>query len=91
MTKTKKTLGLLWKRYHNHYRMTHKLHQGIKDLGWMVQTIQSYNIEHTHEVNEEMAVRHQDNPPDLPDPDDMTWLQQHPELKGSGKAPRKQL
>ena len=41
-----------------------------------------------------MATRHQDNLPDLPDlpnPDDMIWLRRHPELKGSGKAPRKQL
>ena len=74
MTKTKKTLGLIWNRYHNHYGMTHKLHQGMKDLGWTAQAIQNYNVEHAHEVNEEMAARHQDNPPDLPNPDDMISL-----------------
>ena len=57
----------------------------------MVQAIKDYSILHTHEVNQEMAARYKDNPPDVPAADDKKWLMKHPELKGSGKAPRKQL
>ena len=55
----------------------------------MVQAIKDYSISHAHEVNEEMAARYRDNPPDVLSPDDKKWLKKHPELKVSGKAPRK--
>ena len=57
----------------------------------MVQAIKDYSISHAHEVNQEMAARYKDNPPDVPSPGDKKWLKRHPELKGIGKAPRKQL
>ena len=38
-----------------------------------------------------MAARYKDNPPNVPSPGDKKWLKRHPELKGGGKAPRKQL
>ena len=91
MTKTKKTLGLNWSRYYNYYGMTPKLYQAMQDEGWLVQAIKNYSTSHAHEVNEEMAARYRENPPDVPAPDDKKWLRKHPELKGSGKAPRKQL
>ena len=71
--------------------MTPKLYRAMQDEGWTVQAIKDYSIAHAHEVNQEMAARYKDNPPDVPSPDDKKWLKRHPELKGSGKAPRKQL
>ena len=91
MAKTKKTLGQNWSRYYNYYGMTPKLYRAMRDEGWMVQAIKDYSISHTHEVNQEMAARYKDNPPDVPSPGDKKWLKRHPELKRSGKAPRKQL
>ena len=91
MTKTKKTLGLNWSRYYNYYGMTPKLYTAMWDKGWMMQAIKGYCILHAHEVNQEMAARYKNNPPDVPAPDDKKWLKKHPELKGSGKAPRKSL
>ena len=63
----------------------------MQDEGWTVQAIKDYSISHAHEVNEEMAVKYRGNPPDVPSPGDKQLLKRHPELKGSGKAPRKQL
>ena len=91
MTKTKKTLGLNWSRYYSYYGMTPKLYTAMQDEGWMVQAIKDYSISHAHEVNQEMAARYKDNPPNVPVPDDKKWCKKHPELKGSGKAPRKPL
>ena len=89
MTKTKKTLGMNWTRYHNLYGVTYKLHEGMRSLGWSAEVIQKYTVDHAHEVNEESAAKHQHNPPDLPRNDDAKWLSQHPKLPGNGKAPRK--
>ena len=80
MTKTKKTLGMNWTRYHNLYGVTYKLHEGMRSLGWSAEVIQKYTIDHAHEVNEESAAKHQHNPPDLPRNDDAKWLSQHPKL-----------
>ena len=91
MAKTKKTLGQNWSRYYNYYGMTHKLYKAMQDKGWTVQVIKDYSISHAHEVNEEMAAKYKDNPPDVSSPGDKKWLKNHPELKGSGKAPIKQL
>ena len=91
MTKTKKSLGMNWTRYHYLYSVTYKLHVGMKSLGWLAEVIQQYIVDHAHEVNEENAAKHWHNPPDLPRNDDAKWLHQHPKLPGSGKAPQKQL
>ena len=80
-----------WTRYHNLYGVTYKLHDGMRSLGWSVEVIQKYTVDHAHEVNEENAAKHWHNPPDLPKNDDARWLGQHPRLPGSGKAPQKQL
>ena len=45
MTKTKKTLGINWTRYHNLYGVTYKLHEGMQSLGWSVELIQKYIID----------------------------------------------
>ena len=91
MTKTKKMLGMNWTRYHNLYGIMYKLHEGMRSLGWSVEVIQKYTVDHVHEVNKESAAKHQHNPPDLPRNDDARWLSWHPKLSGSGKAPQKQL
>ena len=91
MTKTKKSLGMNWTRYHYLYRVTYKLHDGMRSLGWLAEVIQKYTVNHAHEVNEENAAKYQHNPPDLPSNDDAKWLGRHPKLPGSGKAPLKQL
>ena len=91
MTKTKKSLGMNWTRYHNLYGVTYKLHEDMRSLGWSVEVIQKYMVDHAHEVNEESSAKHRHNPPDLPRNDDAKWLSQYPKLLGSGKAPRKQL
>ena len=91
MTKTKKSLGVNWTRYHNLYGVTYKLHNGMRSLGWSAEVIQKYTVDHAHEVNGENAAKHRHNPPDLPRNDDAKWLGRHPRLPGSGKAPQKQL
>ena len=87
MTKTKKTLGMNWTRYHNLNGVTYKLHSGMRGLGWSAKVIQKYTVDHAHEVNEENAAKHWHNPPDLPRNDDAKWLGRHPKLPGSGKTP----
>ena len=87
MTKTKKMLGMNWTRYHNLYGVMYKLHEGMRSLGWSVEVIQKYTVDHAHEVNEESAAKHQHNPPDLPRNDGAKWLSRHPKLPGSRKAP----
>ena len=91
MTKTKKTLGLAWTRYHNYYGMNAKLYPVMQREGWSEQAIKNYSIAHAHEVNHEMATRYKDNPPNLPAPDDKNWLKRHLALQGSGKAPKKPI
>ena len=58
MTKTKKSLSMNWTRYHNLYRVTYKLHEGMRNLGWWAEVIQKYTVDYTHEVNEESAAKH---------------------------------
>ena len=91
MTRTKKTLGHNWTRYHNYYGMNHILEAAyIKRLHWDQEALCDYTINHAPEVNHQSATRHVKNPPPLPDNDDDAWFQSHPKLPGSGKAPRKQ-
>ena len=92
MTKTKKTLGRNWTRYHNYYGMNHVLEKACsKKLHWNWETIREYTVSHAPEVNYEKAMQYVDNPPPLPEYDDDEWYKWHPKLPGSGKAPRKIL
>ena len=92
MTRTKKTLGKNWTRYHNYYGMNHVLEAACsKKLHWNRETICEYTVSHAPEVNHQNAMQYVNNPPPLPDNDDDDWFRCHPKLPGSGKAPRKQL
>ena len=92
MTRTKKTLGRNWTRYHNYYGMNHVLEAACsKKLHWNQETIREYTISHAPEVNHQNAMQYVNNPPPLPDNDDDDWFRCHPKLPGSSKAPRKQL
>ena len=92
MTKTKKSLGMNWTRYHNLYGMNYLLEEACSQtLGWLQAVIQEYTINHAHEVNHENAVKFTNDPPPLPANNDHKWLCQHPKLPGRGKAPQKQL
>ena len=91
MTRTKKTLGRNWTRYHNYYGMKHILEAACtKKLHWDREALRDYTIAHAPEVNHQSATCHVKNPPPLPNNDDDAWFRSHPKLPGSGKAPRKQ-
>ena len=91
MTRTKKTLGRNWTRYHNYYGMTHYLEAACtKQLHWDRETLRDYTITHAPEVNHQSATRHAGHPPSLPNNDDDAWFCKHLKLPGSGKARRKQ-
>ena len=90
MTKTKKTLGRNWTRYHNWYGMNNVLEAACSgQLHWTHETIRQYTLDHAPEVNQGSAQRHASQPPPLPGNDDDDWFKHHPKLPGSGKAPRK--
>ena len=90
MTRTKKTLGHNWTRYHNYYGMNSKLEAACsKQLHWDRVALREYTLNHALEVNLQSASKHAKHPPPLPDNDDDAWFQSHPKLPGSGKAPRK--
>ena len=91
MTRTKKTLGQNWTRYHNYYGVNYILERACtQKLHWDRKTLQDYTINHAPEVNHQNAMKHVKNPPPLPDNDDDAWFKSHPKLLGSGKAPCKQ-
>ena len=92
MTRTKKTLGKNWTRYHNYYGMNHVFERACsKKLHWNRETICEYTVSHALEVNHQNAMQYINNPPPLPDNNDDDWFWCHPKLPGSGKALRKQL
>ena len=92
MTRTKKTLGKNWTRYHNYYGMNHVLEVACsKKLHWNQETIRKYTVSHAPEVNHQNAMQYVNNPPPLPDNDDDDWFRCHLKLPGSSKAPHKQL
>ena len=71
MTKTKKTLGRNWTRYHNYYGMNHVLEKACsKKLYWNWETIREYTVSHAPEINYEKAMQYVDNPPPLPENND---------------------
>ena len=90
MTKTKRTLGHNWTRYHNWYGMNNVLEAACAgQLHWDRETICRYTLDHAPEVNQGSAQRHASQPPPLPSNGDDEWFRHHPKLPGSGKAPRK--
>ena len=90
MTKTKKTLGRNWTRYHNWYGMNNVLEAACTgQLHWNRETIRQYTLDHAPEVNQVSTQRNASNPPPLPSNDDDEWFRHQPKLSGSGKATRK--
>ena len=90
MTKTKKTLGRNWMRYHNWYGMNNVLEAACAgQLHWNCETIHRYTLDHAPEVNQASAQQNASNPPPLPSNDDDQWFRHHLKLPGSGKAPHK--
>ena len=91
MVNTKKTLGRVWFRYFQLYGRTDKLITACTKIGWTYTDREKYAKEHYHLVNQFTANMVKDGAPDVPQPDDMKWLSSHPEVSGSGKAPRTQV
>ena len=90
MTKTKKTLGRNWMRYHNYYGMNSVLEAACtKQLHWDRAALCEYTLNHAPEVNYQNASKHVKHPPPLPDNEDDAWFRSHPKLPGSGKVPQK--
>ena len=88
---TKKTLGRVWFRYFQLYGMTDKLTTACTKIGWTHTDRENYAKEHYHLVNQFTANMVKDGALDVPQPDDSKWLSSHPEVSGSGKAPRSQV
>ena len=88
---TKKTLGRVWFRYFQLYGMTDKLTAACAKIRWTYTDRENYAKEHYHLVNQFTANMVKDGAPDVPQPDDLKWLSSHPEVSGSGKAPRSQV
>ena len=90
MTKTKRTLGRNWTRYHNWYGMNNVLEAACAgQLHWDRETIRRYTLDHAPEVNQVSTQRNASKPPPLPSNDDDEWFRRHPKIPGSGKAPCK--
>ena len=88
---TKKSLGRVWSRYFQLYGMTGKLTTACVNIGWTQIEMENYAKEHYHLVNQFTANMAKDGEPDVPQPGDLEWLSTHPEVAGSGKAPRTQM
>ena len=75
MTRTKRTLGCNWMRYHNWYGMNNVLEAACAgQLHWNRETIHRYTLSHAPEVNQQSAQRNASNPPPLPSNDDDAWF-----------------
>ena len=68
--------------------MTDKLIAACARIGWTKTDRENYAREHYHLVNQFTANMVKDDAPDVPQLDDFKWLLSHPEVTGSGKAPR---
>ena len=88
---TKKTLGRVWFRYFQLYGMTDKLTATCANIRWTQTDRKNYAKEHYHLVNQFTANMIKDSEPDVPQLDDLKWLSSHPEVAGTGKAPRTQV
>ena len=71
--------------------MTGKLTAACVNIGWTQMDRENYAKEHYHLVNQSTANMVKDGEPDVPQPGDLEWLSTHPEVAGSGKAPRTQM
>ena len=92
MTRTKKTLGRNWTRYHNYYGMNSVLEAACsKQLHWDWAALRECTLAHAPKVNHQNASKHVKHPPPLPKNEDDAWFRNHSKLPGNGKAPRKQL
>ena len=92
MTRTKKTLGRNWTRYHNYYGMNHILEKACsKKLHWTREIIREYTVSHAPEVNHQNVMQYVNNPSPLLNNDDDDSFRCHSKLPSSGKAPCKQL
>ena len=89
MTKTKRTLGRNWTRYHNWYGMNVLEAACTGQLHWDREIIRRYTLDYAPEVNQASTQRNASRPPPLPSNDDDDWFWHHPKIPGSGKAPRK--
>ena len=90
MTRTKRTLGRNWTRYHNWYGKNNVLEAACaRQLHWDRETIRRYTLDHAPEVNQVSTQRNANKSPPLPSNDDDDWFRHHPKIPGSGKAPRK--
>ena len=88
MTRTKKTLGRNWMRYHNYCGMNLVLEAVCtKQLHWDRAALREYTLAHAPEVNHQSTSKHVTHPPPLPSNDDDAWYRSHLKLPGSGKAP----
>ena len=64
MTKTKRTLGRNWTRYHNWYGMNNILEAACAEqLHWDRETIRRYTLDHAPEVNQVSVQRNASKPP----------------------------
>ena len=71
MTKTEKTLGRNWTRYHNWYGINDVLEAACSgQLHWTRKKIRQYTLNHAPEVNQVSAQRNAAKPPPLPSNDD---------------------
>ena len=90
MTRTKRTLGCNWTRYHNWYGMNNVLEVACAgQLHWDRETIRRYTLNHAPEMNQVSTQRNANKSPPLPSNDNDDWSRRHPKIPGSGKAPRK--
>ena len=87
MTRTKSTLGRVWARYYNWYGMMGKLRAALLWHGWMKERINNYDQASHLTVN----LENEGENPDVPAPNDYTWLRRHQLLLGRAKQPRSQL
>ena len=61
------------------------------NIGWTRMDRETYAKEHYHLVNQFTANTVKNNEPDVPPQGDLEWLASHPEVAGTGKAPRTQV
>ena len=73
MTCTKSTLGRVWARYYNWYRMTEKLRAALLQNGWTEERINNYDRTNHLTVN----LEHEGKNPKVPVHNDSAWLKNH--------------
>ena len=85
MTHTKSTLGRVWARYYNWYGMIGKLRAVLSQHGWTGERINGYDWANHLTVSPD----HED--PNVPAPNNYTWLRRHMPLPGRVKPSKSQL